>query len=281
MLPFCSTSHVHESTQFYSLTEKRGSTEFSGDIVVVMSVDTWLDRTNCLFKMASILSTSDHDAMAFEDCWLQVDPEGSPSAATSIEEWWRLECERADRENEGFADPREPVPFLDERYPMISRNADRMARDAQRRLCGEPKLLNIGTNTPCRFGRYCLIEAGHRLQLPCDVSCIWSLGVAVKDRTYQGGARAIQMWPGDFVIAAPDFRDNPLDWKLYAYEPDGEVHGYKPGYDVGKDAIRDAMDAGNVNAPRSILHGSSYPLWALVRLIHALRGGFTPTPFIG
>lgn len=219
--------------------------------------------------------------MAFEDCWLQIDPDGAPSLATSVRGWWRLECERAERTQEEGVDPRGTVPFADERFPMIGRDADLAIQDVQRRMCGKPAYINIGTNTPARYGRYCLIYAGHRLQLPCDVSCMGSLGVPVKNRTYDDGARNIRMWPGDFVIAAPDFRDNPLAWKLHAYEPDGEIRAYRPGYDVGKDAIREAMDAGDVTAPRSILHGSSYPLWALVRLIHALRGGFTPRPFIG
>lgn len=95
--------------------------------------------------------------MAFEDCWMQIDPDGSPSAATSIREWWRLECERADRENEGFTDRGEPVRFADERFPMISPDADLQIQNAQRRMCGGPLSLNIGTHTTHRYGRYALI----------------------------------------------------------------------------------------------------------------------------
>lgn len=45
---------------------------------------------------------------------------------------------------------------------------------------------------------------------------------------------------------------------------------------VGREAIREAMHAGDVTAPRSILHGSPYPLSAFVRLIQPLRCGFVP-----
>lgn len=45
---------------------------------------------------------------------------------------------------------------------------------------------------------------------------------------------------------------------------------------VGRETIREAMHAGDVTAPRSILHGSPYPLSALVRLIQPLRCGFVP-----